>query len=230
MYKTGQPIRYDAQEHLLWLAELNVFQMVPGRLAITVGEPLPPLAMYGWHHVPGDMPNRDRLVDRPLGTLRKNVAGVLPPSMRSLAEVLCLVSSAQLVNFCGRLDIRGSRPLTDGAQVERLQLAVRRRLDPDQRSSESERKDLRRLLKRINPLECRPPVGYLDPALRPGEPVAFSASALHYGGSVYGVPSAPGHPVIAQLGTAGIELYGPPAPISYRISAGAVDCSGPSDD
>ena len=98
------------------------------------GGPLPPLASYGAHHVPRQVANRDRLVDRPLGTMRHKVAGVLPLRMRCLSEMLYLVGPGQLEAFCERVEITGSRPLLDRRQVERLLGAACRRLPRAARS------------------------------------------------------------------------------------------------
>lgn len=229
MYKTGQPIRYDARDHLLWLASLPEFQMVrnpPSEIEQRAALPLH--ASYGWHHVPANVSNAPRLVERPLGTVRTKVAGVLPPTMRSLAEMLCLLGSNKLTGFCERIEIKGSRPLRDQRQIARLQNATWRRLEGS--PAASDRKTISRLLKAIDPAICRPPIDHLDPALVVGQPIAFSASALYFGGSVVGVPSAAGWPVLGYLGPTRVELSEPPTTIGWRIRGGAIDGSASAGD
>lgn len=169
-YKTGQPIRYDARDHLRWLASRPAFHKERPRWELSNGGPLPPLASYGAHHVPRQVANRDRLVDRPLGTMRHKVVGVLPLRMRCLSEMLYLVGLGQLEAFCDRVESTGSRPLLDRRQVERLRGAVSRRLDPGKFgvATEADRKTIARLLRHIDPAVCRPPVDSLDSGIAIG--------------------------------------------------------------
>jgi hypothetical protein len=227
MYETGQPVRNDAREHLLWLARLPAFQMVRNPPSeIEQGGELPVRASYGWHHVPEDVRNRDRAVERPLQTARQKIAGVLPPKMRRLTEVLALVGPDQLLSFCERVEIRGSRAL-DAGQVKRLRSAIERRLAAT--PQESDRKTIERLLGHIDPKVCQPPVGRLHPALVVGQPVAISATAAYLDGSIIGRPSAAGWPVIGHLGPQGIELNEPPPAKGFRYVK-RLDGSGSSAD
>ncbi len=213
MYETGQAIRYDARDHLLWLVALPAFQMARrSPHEIDRCEPLPPLVSYGWHHVPSGVRNRDRLVDRPLQTARRKIAAVLPPTMRCLAEPLSLPAPGQLEAFAERVGVRPGRRLRDAGQIASLQAAIERRLTDQPR--DSDRKTLERRLRDIDPVACWLPIDSLEPSLVEGEPVAVNATAAYLEGRIVGAASASTWPMIGRVGENGIEPNDPPPPIS----------------
>jgi hypothetical protein len=162
LYETGQRVRYDAREHLRFLARLPEFQMARNPPSeIDQRRELPARVSSGWHYLPDGTPNRDREVERPIQSARHKIAGVLPCTMRPLAEILTLLGPDRLAEFCERVEIAGSHPLLEPDRVARLQSAITRRLSGVPR--QSDRKTISRLLKHIEPTACRPPIDVLSP-------------------------------------------------------------------
>ena len=178
------------------------------RLEIEPGEPLPAHVSFGWNHLsPGVQTDAERDL---AGTTRNKIAGVLPPRMKCLAELLCLLPPDRLAEFCGRIEIAGSRPLLRQSDADQLVSLARLRLRGD--ATDTQRHRLRRLLERIDPAVCRPPVDHLDPRLQIGDAVAVSASQVHLNAQVVCVPSAANYPVVGMRGPKGLELADTPSP------------------
>ena len=165
------------------------------------------LREYGWNFLPAGVPDRDRAVTRPLQRARK-IAGVLPPTMRGLTELLTILAPNQLVGFCQRVEIAGSRPLLDEVRVERVKGAIERRLTVT--ALESDRKVIQRALAHINPATCRPPIDALTPSCTGQGDVAFSATAAEMHGRLLAGPSTAGWPVLARMVGNGVEFFPPP--------------------
>ena len=181
------------------------------RLEIDPGTPLPGHVAYGWNHLPSTAHKTHDERDL-AGTTRNKVAGVLPPTMKCLAEMLCVLPPDLLPTLCARVEIAGSRPLRRQGEADELLSLARLRLRGNGEANDTQRKQLRRQLERINPAACRPPIDELDFRLKPGDPVAVSASQLHLQGQVVCVPSTANHPVVGSLSSQGLELAAVPSP------------------
>lgn len=205
--------RFDARDYLLALVALPDFRMEHStvRLEIEPGTPLPGHVAYGWNHVP---PTAHKTNDeRDLaGTTRNKIAGVLPPTMKCLAEMLCQLQPDQLPDFCARIEITGTRPIRRQGEANELLGLARLRLRGKGETNDTQRKQLRRQLERINPVVCRPPIDHLGPPLKPGDVVAVSASQLHLYGRVVCLPSTANHTVVGSLSPQGLELAAVPSP------------------
>ena len=206
--------RLDARQYLLELVALPAFQMAHGtvRLNIEQGEPLPAHASYGWRHIPASELQGMTDAHRDLaGSVRNKIAGVLPPAMKQLAEVLCLMPFDRLGDFCARVSVSGGMSLAGDEADDLLYLATLRLRG--QGMGGTRRKRFRRRLGRINPRVCRPPVDSVHQSLRAGDAVSVSASQIYLHGRVACLPSAPDCPVLGVMREDGsLELATPPSP------------------